>query len=388
MRNLVLVMIAIFWASCAHKNQDVKNQSVEVVATPKVLDEKNIDIDVREKIHTIWEQYFKEDFNESRSINLFVATNRKLKSPYFGCSNQYFGIENEDTATYRLGVCKINVPKDHSTGEIEFSSDLKSNSHKYYKVIGNQSLTDQQFLDSIKKTKRIPLIFVHGFNVKFQDAVLRASQLAYDLKYQGPVILFSWPSGSGDGFLDDKMINKTYESNQKSAKESIVIFKSFIKKFMDLSVPLNLYVHSMGHQVVIPALAELGALPPIEKKYINELILNAPDYAIADFAREISFLSNVSKRITMYCSYNDKAMVASQSFNKNARLGACGSFDGVDTINVSEVDDKTFGLGHSYYSHRAVLTDVFQVLLGIEADNRLFIKKSWPNGAEKYFLRN
>jgi hypothetical protein len=45
------------------------------------------------------------------------------------------------------------------------------------------------------------------------------------------------------------------------------------------------------------------------------------------------------------------------------------------------------GLGHSYYSSRPILTDIFQVLLGIPAEDRLFIRKSEPNSTEDYYLR-
>ena len=61
-------------------------------------------------------------------------------------------------------------------------------------------------MSAIKKMGRTPLVFVHGFNVRYQEAVLRAAQINYDLKYQGPIILFSWPAGAGDGFFDDKFL--------------------------------------------------------------------------------------------------------------------------------------------------------------------------------------
>jgi hypothetical protein len=80
-------------------------------------------------------------------------------------------------------------------------------------------------------------------------------------------------------------------------------------------------------------------------------------------------------------------MTASEFYNKNPRFGACAFSEKIDSINVSLVDDPSMGLGHGYYSSRAILGDVFQVLLGIEAERRLFIRKSEPNSTEKYFLR-
>jgi esterase/lipase superfamily enzyme len=285
-----------------------------------------------------------------------------------------------------FGICKINVPKKHSTGQINFTRDGRQSSHDYFKVLQAKSLSEDTIIDFLKKTKRTPLVFVHGFNVKYQEAVLRAAQIAYDLKYQGPIILFTWPAGAGDGFFDDKMIARTYENNLKNAQSSIETFKKFMSNIQRHDLKINLVVHSMGHQVVLPALKALGDEKSLTT-FINELILNAPDFSANDFTHLIENIKTTSKRVTLYCSYNDKAMTASETYNNNERLGACTFVEGVDTVNVSLIDALSSGLGHSYYSSRAILTDVFQVLLGMDADQRLFIRKSEPNSTEKYFLR-
>jgi esterase/lipase superfamily enzyme len=402
-KTLLPILIIVHISSCSHEEVKpviIPTPPIQVIVPPPVVVEppKNLDLEFQKNLKNIWGSYFVENYDESRLLDIYVATNRKAKSGNFGCTNNYFGITPEElkdsTSNYKLGVCRINVPKNHSTGAIEINEDPRSNSHQYFKPINAKWVSEDHLLEFIKKTRRIPLIFVHGFNVKYQDAVLRAAQISYDLKYQGPVILFTWPSGAGDGFLDDKLLNKTYESNQKSAKQSVIVFKNFINKFVEKNIPLNIVVHSMGHQVVLPALNLIGKeltnseLKETNSKLINELILNAPDFDVSEFQNNVDTIKNTAKRITLYCSYNDKAMMASTSFNKTERLGACADVEGVDTINVGLIDDHTFGLGHSYYSSRAILTDVFQVLIGIDVEKRLFIKKSEPNSTEKFYLRN
>lgn len=348
----------------------------------------SIDDEFQKNLKLIWDNYFKEDYTDSRSLDVLVVTNRKLKNSNFGCTNNQFGVEL-DTAAH-FGICKINVPKNHSTGEVTLTRDNRQSSHQYFKFLNSKTLPESTMIDFLKKSKRTPLVFVHGFNVRYEDAVLRAAQIAYDLKYQGPVIVFSWPAGAGDGFFDEKMITRTYESNRKSAKGSIQIFKNFLSDLKTNDLKINLIVHSMGHQVVLPALEELTkSSVDKDKNVINELILNAPDFEAAEFIKLIDIIKETTKRITLYCSYNDKAMVASESFNKNERLGACTFSENLDSINVSLIDAPAMGLGlgHSYYSSRAILGDVFQVLLGIDAEKRLFIRKSEPNSTEKYYLR-
>lgn len=397
-----LVLTIFFNTSCStnQKKENSESNSAENKAevvpkvesvtanAPAVEENVNLDIALQENLKNLWKQYFVEDFNDSRSVDVLVFTNRAFKGKAFGCTDDHFGVTGD--ANFRVGVCRINVPRNHSTGELKVTRNQRESSHDYFKIIGQKELNFNFLLNHLKKAKRSPLVFVHGFNVKHEEAILRASQIAYDLKFQGPIILFSWPAGAGEGFFGDKFINKTYEENLKNAKSTISTFKIFISKLIENKIKPNIVVHSMGHQVILPALFEIAKdwqasteadLP------IGELILNAPDFDAELFVNNVDLIKAMSKRITLYCSYNDKAMVASETVNNSKRLGACAYVEGVDTINVSLLDNPTFGLGHGYYSSRSILTDVFQVLLGLEADRRLFIRKSDPNSTEKYYLR-
>lgn len=387
--TILIVMLSTL-ASCAHK--EVEPEITQV--TPPVLVEApsiNIDLTLQEKLKDVWKEYFVEEFNDSRAINVLVFTNRKLTGKGFGCSDQSFSVETD--TNFRLGACRVNVPRNHSTGDLKFSEDQRESSHDYFKILGAKELNLATVVDYLKQAKRSPLIFVHGFNVKHQEAVLRASQIAYDLKYQGPVILFSWPAGAGSSFLDNKLINRTYEANLKNAQNSIATFKHFVSKLIENKVVPNIVVHSMGHQVVLPALFDLGKTGVLQagnttpQMPLGEVILNAPDFDSELFVKNIEMIKNLSRRVTLYCSYNDKAMYASETLNSSKRLGGCTYMEGVDSINVSLLDNSTLGLNHGYYASRPILTDVFQVLLGIEADRRVFIRKSDPNSTEKYYLR-
>ena len=188
--------------------------------------------------------------------------------------------------------------------------------------------------------------------------------------------------------MESSLLNRTYVANHAAAAESIPQATEFFKSLASLNIPVNVMVHSMGHQVVIPALAQ--AADEIGRPFINELILNAPDFPIDEFHKLAPAVRRATHRITLYCSYNDNAIAASEHYNKGRRMGACEAIDGVDVINAGEIDAPAMGiagLGHGYYASRPILTDVFQILLGIDAERRLFIRKSEPNSLENYFLR-
>jgi len=350
-----------------------------------VLPIQSIDDEFQKNLKPLWNNFFKEDFTDTRSVDVIVVTDRKAKSKNFGCTNSHFGVEIDPVTRY--GICKINVPKNHSTGQFNLTRDNRQSSHDFFKILNSRMLQSSDLIEYLKKTKKTPLVFVHGFNVKYEDAILRAAQIAFDIKYQGPVILYSWPAGAGDGFFDEKMITKTYESNFKNARASIESLKKFLADLSNSDIKVNLLAHSMGHQVVLPALRDLS-LPSNHKSIINELILNAPDYEANEFLKYIDNIKEISRRITLYCSYNDKALMASETYNKSERLGACTFSENIDSINVGLIDAPSIKeLGHSYYASRAILGDVFLVLMGIEAEKRQFIKKSEPNSTEKYYLR-
>ncbi len=394
MKRLLPLLILIIAGCSSHEKapeitEPVK-KIVEAKETPQTPEEPvNLDLQLQEKLQDVWKQNFVEEFNDSRAVNVMVFTNRQLKGKGFGCTDDIFSTSID--ANFRVGVCRVNVPRNHSTGALNFTTDHRQSSHDYFKILGQKELNLTTFVDYLKNAKRSPLIFVHGFNVKHEEAVLRASQIAYDLKYQGPVILFSWPAGAGDSFLDDKLLNRTYGANLKNAQSSIAAFKLFIAKLIESKIVPNIVVHSMGHQVALPALFELGKTGQLQadnqKMPLGEIVLNAPDFDADLFVKNIEMIKNLSRRVTLYCSYNDKAMFASETVNSSKRLGGCTYMEGVDSINVSLLENSTFGLNHGYYASRPILTDVFQVLLGIEADRRLFMRKSDPNSTEKYYLR-
>jgi esterase/lipase superfamily enzyme len=397
MKIAFALLVLIFLQSCSTSDskpeitEPVKNITGAPDASTVPEEPVNLDLELQAKLRLIWKDYLVEEFNDSRAVNVLVFTNRKLGDKGFGCGNDSFGITPD--ANFRLGVCRVNVPRNHSTGELKFTKDQRLSSHDYFKILGQKELSLATMVGFLKQAKRSPLIFIHGFNVKHEEAVLRASQLAYDLKYQGPVVLFSWPAGAGEGFLDNKFINRTYEANLKNAQGSIATFRHFVSKLIENKIIPNILVHSMGHQVVLPALFDLGKTGQLQAGDTNlqmplgEVILNAPDFDSDLFIKNIDMIKNLSRRVTLYCSYNDKAMFASETMNSSQRLGACTFMDGVDSINVSLLDNSTFGLNHGYYASRPILSDVFQVLLGIEADRRLYIRKSDPNSTEKYYLR-
>ncbi|EMY79363.1 alpha/beta hydrolase, PF05990 family [Leptospira weilii serovar Ranarum str. ICFT] len=333
-------------------------------------------------IEELLDQRLIKTYDQTETLNLYYATIRAQNpNAENGCNDSYF----LTTAGRELktGYCIVNVPANREVGALPSGLGSREN---FFQFLGHKPFeTRENMIEDLKKDPFDEvLVFVHGFNVKFEEAILRAGQIRYDLKFPGKVVVFTWPAGSEAGLIDRILLRGTYEKNLSSARSSRKEFKNFLMFLQNAGKKVHLIVHSMGHQVAVRALDEIGK--ETDKPLISELILTAPDFDSGEFRLFSDSLSKVAKRTTLYCSPGDSALQASSSVNQGERLGTCTRIPGFDVINVNPVDSSLISLGHGYYSSRPLLTDIYQILLGVKAEKRLFIRKSF--GSENYVLRN
>jgi esterase/lipase superfamily enzyme len=198
-----LVFFVLF--SCAKNNsKNVSQQPLPAVD----LQAKNYQstAELQAVLKPIFNSVFINKFDGPAKIEVFVITNRQQKTANFGCSNADFGNDLHNQTKY--GSCLVLASGRRTVGEIIAN---ENNVNTSLKALQANSFDKQQFFAKLQASKATPLVYVHGFNTKYEEAVLRAGQLAYDLKYQGPVLVFTWPAGSvGEGF-DEVMLKKTYQ---------------------------------------------------------------------------------------------------------------------------------------------------------------------------------
>jgi esterase/lipase superfamily enzyme len=283
------------------------------------------------------------DFSQDGKVKIFFQTNRDKKSPSFDFQNKIGSQTTQGSLqlTQQLGV-------------VELPTRLPI-----------ETLTPDYFYQKLLEDPSAPiLIFIHGFNVPFIEAAQKAAQIKQDLKFQGPVVLWSWPAGAQEGLLQSTLLTRTYDENFKSAQASIPPFTDFLNRLLKEHAHLILMIHSMGHQVALPSILRLTPSVASDSQdktqnKIQQLILNAPDYDMDQFADSLDRLHVKVEHITLYCSPYDKALQASEKYNRSSRLGNCEKFDGVDVINVGEINKPgMLELGHGLYSSRAVLMEV------------------------------
>ena len=329
-------------------------------------------------------QIVKKDEPAPSQVKVFFATDR---APVSG--GDYFGSERGDLS---FGVANVSIPPGHLMGRHEepslYKFEWSPDEHKHIKLHSVNTLKSGEFtqrlIDAVEQSPEGKvMIFVHGYNVDFKESARVVAQFAKDLKFRGPVILFSWPSrGSLTGYSVDST-NAEWASSH---------FLKLLNAMLDKIPAKDIYLiaHSMGNRIVGSAVTALASDRPAEDLgKIRELIMIAPDIDADVFRKNMApRLARTGIHITLYASSNDRALMASKAFNGYPRAGEAGEglviVDGVETIDASSISSGL--LGHSYFAEdRRVMEDIFSLLqTGQRADDR-FALGAVERGGKRYW---
>lgn len=302
--------------------------------------------------------------------------------------NETYGNIGNTSNILEYGICKISIPPEHEVGNIErpewyqqlFFSDPE-NPKDHVVIYDLKIKAEPDFLNCLNtkiksSTNKDAFIFIHGFNVSFQEAIRRTAQIAHDLSFKGASISYSWPSQSNV---------RGYMSDEDSVIWTVPHLKGLIKKVLGDStlVKLHLIAHSMGNRALTNAIKELNA-EGFNLDKINQIVLAAPDIDSKVFIDVIvPGIKGVSKQITLYASSKDKALIASRKIRSGIiRAGELGIdiviVDGISTVDASKVD--TNFLGHGYFAEtKELIHDLYLILEhSFEPQQRNLRKKQKP----------
>lgn len=289
-------------------------------------------------------------------------------------------------APMSYGSCQVSIPKSHTVGGLEdrswwqWATMQGRTPDKFVMVTSVTPAAAADFFQTLRAAvarsgKKDAFVFVHGFSVSFADAARRTAQMAFDMKFQGAPVMFSWPTPD----LSISLFT-SYTTSESNAILSTDRFRQFLKDVIERTGAgtVHLIAHSMGNRLVTDALNMLDAVDNANlKARIGEVILTAPDIDATVFTSVIApRITKFSPRVTLYASSKDKALQASQSVHSFPRIGEFQSLMqvplGVDVIDASAVYDGSDGLNHSYYGDsEPVIGDICYLLsLGGRAAER------------------
>ena len=301
-----------------------------------------------------------------------------------------YGSRRSRSGGLELGTVVVSIPvQNHEIARIEMPSLLRGELYpdplRHFVIDDVHPMDRALFFEDLREAvasspKKEAYLFVHGYNNTFAYAAMRLAQIVYDVGFEGAPILYSWPS---------KGAAALYTYDKENADWSAGNLAGFLADLADESGAehIHLLAHSMGSRVLSTAF--LQAIEPVtegEESIFTELILAAPDIDADTFKRFIApQLMRRSRRVTLYASERDEALLASVQVNGQSRAGMAGVdmviVDGMDTVDVTAVAG-----GHAYISENGrVLGDLVDVVKNrLSAPDRATLVPR-ERGGERYW---
>lgn len=313
-------------------------------------------------------------------VEVFFATDR---APSPDVAAKYENTRASD-ANLHYGRIEVTIPQSHQRGQLErpawWSLVAPEDPRKHFTIRTRTSYQEDAFLTELARklgnraSADDALIFVHGYNVTFDEAIYRSAQLGYDLRFPGSVVAFSWPS---------KAHIYAYSHDRTVVDWSAPHLGKFLEAVAARSGASTIHVvaHSMGAEVLSKALSTAS---PDLKERLHQVVLAAPDIDAGVFVQLAAAMEERAQKITLYASSRDMALRVSKVFNGAVRAGdsePLTMFAGIDSIDASQVRSPDL-FGHSLYGDAVVVLDDMYYLInaGIPPGQRAGLRTRTKDG--------
>ena len=253
-------------------------------------------------------------------VDLLVATTRApvLEPPgvMFGASRGR-GLDFADIAV-SIPPASVRQP-----GDVPLPSSLPANPERDFTILRADRMDLAQAKASFDaRVRRTPsrrvLIFVHGFNTRFEEAVYRFAQIVYDARVDVAPVLFTWPSG---GNVTDYVYDRDSAMYSRDALEAVL--QALVK---DQNVgSISILAHSMGNYLAVEALRQMSIRDHGLSPKIEDVMLASPDIDVDVFRRQIAEIDAGPRpaQFTLFVSRDDRALGLSSFLARDStRLGA------------------------------------------------------------------
>lgn len=255
----------------------------------------------------------------AQAIPIYVATTRDRDNVQV---DRMFNGERAREINHAL--LTVSVPPNHKAGEIEWPSRTPGDPQTNFVTAQRDYLSDDAFVAGIRKelAKRKPadrdvLVFIHGYNTRFEESVYRFAQIVHDSGFKGVPVLFTWPSrGQLLAYPYDRE-SAVYSRDDLEDTLNEISRKTGARKF-------DVLAHSMGNFLFVETLrqATIRGNGRFGGK-LDQVMLAAPDIDIDVFRRQLKTITPNRIPITIFVSKDDKALAFSKFvWSSTDRAGA------------------------------------------------------------------
>ena len=243
-------------------------------------------------------------------VPVLVATNRKRSPADAGV--KFDGAPAEEVS---YASVTVSIPPDatRKIGEVQWPTSLPADAQQSFVTVSANYLDKQSFVSGLsaaaKRTGRGKvLVFVHGFNNRFDEAVYRFAQITHDSKVPAIPVLFSWPSRGVVGL-------RAYQDDLENANNS----RDAVEQLLDTIgananvKEVNIVCHSMGCLLTLEALQSKALHAGKIGDKVKNVMLVAPDVDINLFRTQMREMGSARPRFALFVSQDDHALKLSKS---------------------------------------------------------------------------
>jgi esterase/lipase superfamily enzyme len=252
-------------------------------------------------------------------VPVLVATKRKRSTTDPG---EMFDSGLAEETSY--ASITISMPPDavRKIGDVQWPPTSPGDPQRSFVTVSANYLDKQSFgatlsAASKKNGRGKVLLFVHGFNNRFDEAVFRFAQIIHDSKAPAVPILFSWPSRGVVGLraYQDDIENA---SNSREALEQVLDEIGANANVKEVTI----VCHSMGCFLTLEALHSKALRTGKIGDKVKNVLLVAPDVNINLFRTQLREMGSARPRFALFLSQDDQALKVSRTIGGGeARLG-------------------------------------------------------------------
>jgi esterase/lipase superfamily enzyme len=275
----------------------------------------------------------------ARVIKSIIATSRKPAAA------PAFFADERDFAT-NFARFAVSVPPDRKLGDVRYPRGTPDPRRDFVVLEAERLAGPQGFVGAVNSAAaafpasgRTGVLYVHGFNTNFAEALIKDAQLRHDIQSPGVGVLFTWPS-------EAKLL--AYVADRENALFSRDALAETLRLMRRTTLRgYNLVAHSMGTFLAMETLRTLalsGERSVLDR--INAVVLISADLDVDVFRRQAPPVLAAGVPIYLVVSDDDRALKLSAVIRgEKARLGNVRSEAELGGLDVSIIDLSAVNAG-------------------------------------------
>ena len=252
---------------------------------------------------------------DATEVSILVATTRAASED----PGLLYSGERGNQIDFNELVVSIPPESTRKIGEVQWPKKLPPDPSREFATLSAKQFTSVVDVRAWYEHNKSPsgrlLIFVHGFNTRYESAVYRFAQITHDSKTDATPVMFTWPSR---GSVFDYGYDKESTNYSRSALEALLTGASTVPEIKDITI----LAHSMGTWLTVEALRQMAIRNDGVPSKISNVILASPDLDVDVFRQQIADMGPKRPKFTVFVSRDDRALTLSRRISGNVdRLG-------------------------------------------------------------------